>query len=411
MSNKNAFLRLLGKFSRKESESGKTAALRRCPAESEFDEFTSTWSRYSGIPLNLCSIRRIFRDADDGAPGDLAGLFSRLQEYDPNIGAHLQTRFLSVLACDWYIEGDDPVRVREAEQIFTHAGIRGLLYHLLGAIVHGYAGAAVIWGEGGGTIRSFRLINPVNFVFDKIGNPALLTCDGRERPLAEYHEDQFVFVRSEAPLLRPLVWLFFFKYYAMRDRARYLERFGIPFIAARIRNEDFESEAIRNELLRSLATLGSDGVGLLNEGAEMQIMNAGGSASADYQSWLDYLDNLSTRLILGQTATSSSGTGFSSGAIQEHVRRDLMEADCRMLMEHVQRSILEPLERFKWGTEGTLHFKLDFSGDALDLMEKAQIVEKLSSAGIRIAPEWIEKTFNVRLDQTSTIKREEEHGK
>ena len=155
--------------------------------------------------------------------------------------------------------------------------------------------------------------------------------------------------------------------------------------------------------MRSLAKLGSDGVGLLNEGAEMQIMNAGGSASADYQSWLDYLDNLSTRLILGQTATSSGGTGFSNGSVQEHVRRDLIEADCRLLMESVQRSVLDPLERYKWGTEGTLRFHLDYAGNE-DLVSKARMVEQLSNAGVKIAPEWIEKTFHVRLDKT--IKQE-----
>ena len=151
--------------------------------------------------------------------------------------------------------------------------------------------------------------------------------------------------------------------------------------------------------MRSLSKLGSDGVGLLNEGAEMQIMNAGGSASADYQSWLDYLDALATRLILGQTATSSGGTGFSNGSVQEHVRRDLIEADCRLLMDAVQRAVLDPLERYKWGTEGTLRFKLDYAGGE-DLVSKAQIVEKLSNAGVKIAPDWIEKTFNVRLDKT-----------
>ena len=399
MSNKNAFLRMLGKFSRKKPEPDRPASLRRTAAESEFDEFTSPWSRQTEVPLNLRSIRRVFRDADDGAPGELAGLFARLQEYDPNMGAHLQTRFLSVLACDWRVEGVDPERAAEAEKILIRAGIRRLLTHLLGALVHGYAGAAIIWGDGGGSIRSFRLISPVNFVFDKLGNPALLTYDGKEKALASYHENQFVFIRHESPLLRPLVWLFFFKYYAMRDRARYLERFGIPFIAAKIRNEDFESGEIRAELMRSLAKLGSDGVGLLNEGAEIQIMNSGGSASADYQSWLDYLDTLSTRLILGQTATSSGGTGFSNGSVQENVRRDLIEADCRLLMESVQRAVLDPLERYKWGTEGTLQFKLDYSGSD-DLVSKARMVEQLSNAGVKIAPDWIEKTFNVRLDKT-----------
>ena len=38
MSNKNAFLRMLGKFSRKKPEPDRPASLRRTAAESEFDE-------------------------------------------------------------------------------------------------------------------------------------------------------------------------------------------------------------------------------------------------------------------------------------------------------------------------------------------------------------------------------------
>ena len=81
------------------------------------------------------------------------------------------------------------------------------------------------------------------------------------------------------------------------------------------------------------------------------------------------------------------------------MRRDLIEADCRLLIDAVQRAVLDPLERYKWGTEGTLRFKLDYA-EGEDLVSKAQIVEKLSNAGVKIAPDWIEKTFNVRLDKT-----------
>jgi len=409
MSSKNYFQRILGRFA---PASGRPAALRGVPRSgtgSEFDEFVSSWGRGGEQPLNVRRIRALLADADEGEPSGLATLFRRILESEPAITAHLQTRIFSVLACDWSIMAAEPgqasaEKIAETARILRTAGIHDLVRHLLSATAYGYAGAAILWEEGGKGIRGFKPFDPANFRFDLCGNPALIKANGHEKPFAEYHENQFVFhthaiqntMPSRGGLLRPLVWLFFFKYYAMRDRARYLERFGIPFIAAKIRDEDFESEAVRAELMRSLSKLGSDGVGLLNEGAEMQVISPTGSSSADYQSWLDYIDSLCTRLILGQTATSSDGNGFSGGAVQENVRRDLIEADCRGLMETVNRDILAPLEKFRWGTEGTLVFNLDFAGPE-NLLEKAQIVEKLTSAGITVDPAWIEKTFGIAL--------------
>lgn len=416
MSHKNYFQQLLARFAPGGSSDGAASRekrhsrhLVRAPLRQadSFDEFICDWGRNDEIPLNVRSIRQILHDADDGSPGMLAALFRRILESEPGIASHLRTRILSVLACDWSIFSEThPGRAAEAAEILNRADLRGLLAHLLDGIAYGYAASAVIWEEGGGSIRQFRHIDPVNILFDACGNPALLGMDGREHAFAEYHENQFAYhvpggdagSPVHSALLRPLVWLYFFKTYAMRDRARYLERFGIPFIAAKIRNEDFEAEELRNELMDSLAKIGSDGVGLMNEGAEIEIVNTTASSSSDFQTWLDYIDRLCTVLVLGQTATSSDGSGFSNGSVQEHVRRDLLEADCRALIDTVQRSVLTPLERFRWGTEGTLTFRMDFAASE-DLLEKAQIVEKLSSAGLHVDPAWIEQTFHIRLNQ------------
>ncbi len=393
MSKTNSLLRMLSRFA--PGNGKRTQLLRRVR---DFDEFACTWGNH--INLTSGGIRRMICNAEDGAPGELATLFRQILENEPGITAHIQTRFLAALSCPWHIEcsGTDQRKAEEVRAVLTAANFYDLLQHLISAVAYGYAGAGIIWGEGGGTIRAFCPVKPVNFVFDRCGNPALLTVSGEERSLASYHENQFIFFRTGMALLRPLVWLYLYKYHAMRNRARYLERFGIPFIAAKVRDEDFEAEEIRNELLDSLAKLGSDGVGLLNEGAEVQIVQPAGSASADYQSWMDYLDTVATRLILGQTATSSAGSGFSTGSVQDKVRQDLLGADCRALEDAVNRSIIAPLERFRYGTENTLSFRIEC--DAPDnLLEKAEILTRLMNAGLEVRHDWIEKTFSIPLNK------------
>ena len=387
------------------------AARAKCVAKSaprtvdgDFDEYLASWSNFTGVSVKAPLITRLLESADEGYASELAALFQTVMEKEPVIAAHLQTRILSVLSCDWSVQGEDSAKAAEVEGILRRARIHSLLRHLLDAVATGYSGAASVWAEGGASIDVFKFIDPTNWTFDLAGNPALVGLDGKERALASYHPFQFVFhthklkpgIPSRGGLLRSLVWLYFFKHYAMRDQARFLERFGMPFVLAKIRREDFEDSSVRASVLDSLAKVGSDGAGVVTEGSEIQVAGAS-SGSADYIEWFKYIDDVYATLILGQTATSKSASGLSKGQMQENVRRDIIEADCLSLMETVDAQLIRPLELYRYGTSGTLRFVLDYSSPE-SLVDKAQIVKTLSDSGFKADPAWISRTFGIVLD-------------
>ena len=377
--------------------------------EGQFDEFSCSRNTSSGPKLTGSLIRNLCEDSRQGIVSPLTALYESMLEKDPVIAAHLQTRILSVLACNWSIRGEDPQMVRHITEILKKASLHTLLHHLLDAMIFGYSGAAILWEEGG-SIRGFRHIHASNWSFDRSGNPALRTLSGKEKPLSEYHERQFVLHTHKlhsgpcqlGGLLRPLLWLYFFKHYALRDRARSLEKFGIPFLIARILEDDFENEEIRSSILASLSKVGNDGSGVITEGSDLQILSPPSSGNADYQNFLEYIDKLYALLILGQTASSSDAAGFSKGQIQENVRRDLLESDCLNLMETVNEQIVKPLEYYIAGTGGKVEFVMDYSMPE-SMEEKAAIVQTLARSGYRIRDEWIEKTFSVKLVKGENI--------
>ena len=388
-------------------------------------------SRFSGIPpwdndrdmmTFLCSpeytpsgkisasrIQSAVNEADNGFLYNQAFLYRSVLENEPVIAAHLQTRILAVCACDWQISGEDPEKISVLTSILEKANINSLIRHLMESLAFGCAGAVIEWEEGGSSIKGFKSICQENFLFDAMGNPALRTFDGQIRPLFHYHPHQFILhyhkLKSGPPgsggLLRPLLWLYFFKHYAIRDRARFLEKFGIPFLIAKINQQDFESEATRKNILAALNRISSDGSGVVTGEAQIQTLAPGISASGEYQTFLDYIDKLYTILILGQTASSSASGGFSKGQIQENVRHDILEADCRSLMETLNNQLLRPLEKYCYGTDGKYRFILDFSSPE-NLLEKAQIIKLLSESNFTISPQWIEKAFNIRLEKKKT---------
>jgi phage gp29-like protein len=376
----------------------------------DFDEYLANWTRFTGVSVKASTITRLLEGADDGQPAELAALFQTVIEKEPVIAAHLQTRLLAVLSCDWSVRCDDSAKALEIEAVLRKARVHSLLRHLLDAVATGYSGAATIWGEGGASVKAFKLIDSSNWVFDLAGNPALIGLDGGERALSSYHPHQFVFhthllkpgIPSRGGLLRSLVWLYFFKHYAMRDQARFLERFGMPFVLAKIRRDDFEDSSVRAGILASLSKVGADGAGVVTEGSEIQLLGAS-PGNPDYIEWFKYIDDVYATLILGQTASSKSTSGFSKGQIQENVRKEIVEADCRALMETLDVQLLRPLELYRYGTEGALRFVLDYSSPE-NLVDKAQIVKTLADAGFKAEPAWVSKTFGIAL--ASASKRE-----
>jgi phage gp29-like protein len=377
----------------------------------EFENYLNSWISHTKTKVTAPFISNLLSGADEGQPREQAALFQTMLEKEPVIAAHIQTRVLSALACEWNIlakktDGDSIQKAEEVKRILQDADFYDLLKHLLDAIGSGYSGSAIIWGEGGSRIEHFQHVHPANWIFDLHGNPALIGEDGKERALCEYHPNQFVFhtqkmkpgLPCRGGLLRTLVWLYFFKHYALRDRARYLERFGIPFVMAKVRRDDFDDDGIRSNILSSLAKMGNDGVGLVTDGAELQILNQNAQGGGEhFQNWCEYIDDIFALTILGQVASSKSSSGFSKGQIQENVRCDLIESDSRNLMETVNKQIIRPLERFKFGTEGLLKFNLDFDPKK-NLKEKAEIIKILSDSGFRIKRNYIEKTFGLPLE-------------
>lgn len=374
----------------------------------DLDTVFTSWVNYNRVPITAALINNILSSADDGWPCDQAALIQTIMQKDPTILAHIQTRINVVLASKWTVlddeEGETPA-AKEVKKILSRAGIVGAMRHLLDAIPTGYSGVIIDWAPGAGSISGFTPVHPANWVFDAEGNPAIVNDTGIEKGLNEFHANQFAFHKhSSMPgipaiggLVRSLVWTFFFKHYGMKHRARYLEKFGIPFLIAKISDADFANDTTRASLLSTLRSIGADGAGVFTKESSIETVQAGAAgANASYQEWFNYLDQIITILVLGQLASSDKATGMSNGQTQDKVRQDLFGSDCQNLMETVQNQILAPLEWYKYRTD-KLRFKIEFEPPE-DLDKKIKWVSQLESSGRTVKRSWIEDTFNIPLE-------------
>ncbi len=400
------------RYRRRQTEQGARVSVpqRRTDFGGEFDTLFVNWLNYHHVPVTAALINNVLAAAEWGWPRDQAALIQAVMDKDPMIKAHIQTRIQAVMGAKWDIvsSDNDTAKASAVKKILEKAKINELKRHLMDCVATGYSGSFIKWGAGAGTIEGFDLVHPVNWLFDMEGNWGIIFDDGTQHGLNEFNPYQFVVhkhaampgIPSYGGLVRGLVWLYFFKQYGMKHRARYLEKFGIPFILSKISDADFVNEQTRNRIKAALMDIGSSGVAVVTQGTEIQAQAPGTTGSnASFQEWFDYIDKIYAILILGQEATSGKAQGLSNGGMQDKVRQDLFIADCSMLEETIQTQVVAPLEFFKWRTE-SLKFKIDYEPPE-DLEKWLKILKGLQDAGIKVKRSWIVDKFGVPLEEAT----------
>ena len=155
------------------------------------------------------------------------------------------------------------------------------------------------------------------------------------QPLAPWkYVTHFGRVKSGLPIrssfARCASWTLLFRNYAMKDWAAFAERFGMPIRVGRYPAGATPED--RQALLAAVAGLGSDTAGVIPQGSEIifQAAQGLGKASGVYSDYLEYLENLVSKIVLGSTLGTQLGQGSGSrAAAQVHrgVELDIIQAD------------------------------------------------------------------------------------
>jgi phage gp29-like protein len=370
-----------------------------------YNEMFEAYADSSGVELTATKIHNVLGNAFDGYSQDQASIFRNVKEKEIMIGAHLQTRKLAVSGLPWTVIGKSNAVNQEVSDILDSAGINDLMNHLLEATGYGYSGAFIQWGMGGGRILDFPTIDHANWQFEENGTPLLVDQSGERHRLSEYNKNNIVYhqfnansgIPSTRGLCRTLIWTYFFKLFAFRNQARYLEKYGIPFILAKLTSKDFADDDTRTEIKTNLRNIGADGIGVFTDGTTLESLNTGTqSSNGDFNKWLSYLDTTMAMLILGQIASTGPAGGLGSdGQVQDNVRRDLLRSDAKGLQETINNQVIRPLEFFKYGTKD-LKFIINAEPPS-DLKSKQETIVALKNAGYDVEPDWIEETFGIPI--------------
>jgi phage gp29-like protein len=371
--------------------------------------------------LTAAQLKSYLDDASRGDCSNQARLIGDMLEKDPVLAAHFETRKMAVLACDMMLirpgarvfeRGNDKEYI-DLWNMLLKANIYGLIDQLLDAIPRGYAGSVIEWGKGGADITRFRHIHPTNIVFDDEGNPAIHPPGEYDAiALAKYHPNQFVmhYYRNqpESPARsgvgRSLAWPYYFKHTAMKSWVRFLEKFGIPFLMARISEADFANDALKAKLILHLRNFAQDGAILTTQEGGVEAITIAGTHNRIHEEFVKMIDQGFAIAILGQIGSSLGEAGrLGNNKQQDDVRRDRVEADCRNLMNTVNTHIIDPVWRFRHGTDkGKPLFIINFIPPE-DMESKARTLKTLADCNYRMRREQVSYDFNVELEEEQKL--------
>ena len=364
-------------------------------------------------PLN---VSRILEAANEGDIAELAVAAREILERNWEVILAMQVRKSALTGLDWGVEpGDGRPASKEAAEAFESAlkscgsepglaSFHELADHLMNAVVSPLAAAEIIWGAGG-SLAGFRPMGAWHFTFRNSETPLLATTDeplGIPLPPAKFivHTHGGAGDPARAGLIRTLIWLHVFQNYPVKDLVSFVERYGMPFVVAKVDRNAWENErGVMRNLIRSF---GPNGGGVFTKSTELELLQASNSGGDVYFKLLEYTSKAITKVILGQLASSSESGGLSGGDAQSRVRGDLLEADARAIESTVRTQLAAPWTKFNFGDAAAVPV-LRFRNSAQeDRAVFAGILETLHRAGLDADPAEISARFGLSLTRTAS---------
>lgn len=270
---------------------------------------------------------------------------------------------------------------------------------LLDAVFYGYSVLEIIWEIKDNFYRIKNIIpRPYYwFAFDKDNN---LIFRGENIRQDKVPFGKFIMARHfptfENPyglrLLSRCLWSVAFKKGGVKFFARFLEKYGMPFVIANAVQGASRQE--KENMAKDLYNMVQDAVAVLPAGAEVQLHSATTNQADIFNSYIDRWDKSIAKIIQGQTLTSDIGDTGSFAAANTHksVSDDIARADMMM--------VTSSFNELFW-----IYTKINFGSDikaptfsyidSEDLTQRAELDTKLYSMGVRFNDEYIEQTYGI----------------
>lgn len=306
--------------------------------------------------LDPGKLGRILRGADDGDIEDYLDLAEEIEEKEAHYHSVLGTRKRAVSQLEITVEpaSDDKVDIENAaliEDWLDRDTLEDELVDILDAIGKGFSATEILWelSESQWMPIELKRRDPRWFAFDRVDGETLMMRDGAHNvPLMPY---KFLVHKHRAKsglairggVVRPVFWMFLFKNFAIKDWVTFAEAYGQP-----LRVGKYNSGASKDDkdvLLRAVANIGSDAAAIIPESMMIEFVDSKDKAqTADvFEKLVRFTDEQVSKIVLGQTMTTDSGSSRSQAEVHNEVKHDIERSDAKQLAATLNQQLVKPI--------------------------------------------------------------------
>jgi phage gp29-like protein len=340
--------------------------------------------------------------ADTGDAEAYLSLAAAAEERYGHYAACLQTRKLSVVGADVEVTpGASTARAARIaadfeEYVASSPHFSGLVLDLLDGIAKGYSVVQPHWDTSTRpwTISRYEWVDPRLFTFDRATLTQLrIKVEGLPEGI-EPEPGQFIThmprTRSGIPLraglARPVLVAWMFQSPTLAEWATFAEVFGMPTRIGRY-DPDTATEGEISALRSALINLGHDAAAIIPQSMQLEVLDARRPTSGDnvFQGLADYWDKVVSKITLGGTMTSDSGSSLAQAQIHDKVRMDILVADARSVCATISGQLIRRWVDYNYGPDAPAP-KLSLCVEPpADVKTLSEGLVPLLTAGLRVS--------------------------
>lgn len=361
--------------------------------------------------LTVDDVGSIFREAEGGDPGRLFAVYRDIVLAHSHLQSQFATRKLAVLGDVMQVKPFDKkdaadVAVAEAlKSIKHHPDWHKACNHLLDATLWPVAVVEKVYvpsDEPGLRYELARLVPVPHELLDfREGQLKIRDTDALGNPSSTTHDaSPFRYIIHRGHLLttpdhwggpmRSLVLWWLLGTMGREWWARFLDRYGAPFVVGKYPSGDDDSRGVLQSAFSWATKLG--GLVVTND-TDIEIKQAAAADAGDaFEKFVGVCNREMSKLILGQTMTAdaaATGMNSSQATVQEGVRQDIRQFDAMQLGATLTTQFAAQFISIN-GLEGRPPLFVWGTVSPAELQAIGSFLTSLKSGGLRVADEGIE---------------------
>lgn len=273
-------------------------------------------------------------------------------------------------------------------------------------ISHGLAVASVGWKTGATAWTPAAFVQKPShfFTFDRTDGATVLLrsamAGGKPTPLE--HGLSFVFApRVHDPLQVKnglawfLSWVYVVKTITLNNEAAFIEAFGSPVVTGTYKHGTPEKDV---SLLRNaVAQLSAMSRAVFREDLKVEVKEIARGGTDIHEKLCRYLDELTSKVILGSTLTTDGGGGgtYALGKVHAEGKYDTVGLYAQQWAAALQQ-LAAVYTAWNYGPDAPVPRITVEVEEAEDLVAGAQVVASLVAAGVRLDEDEIRERFGFR---------------